>query len=635
MSQGQKEVIKFNQNWKLVIITILIGIIAILAIVLPLVLLDTISLPWDKDIVQGGVVFGRDVGWFFAISFWQTGLLFALLLIASVPVIFLLAKGQWGKPLICGAIFGLIIGVVTLMLYLYSSNYGYHQILNREHIFHINDQGEMIYGNYLLFSITGTDWTSASTSTWILQDDLSNITGDFFILIDNPYDSIAPVQSITIETSTGIITSVAGDLLDGTNINSVGIVSTAYTWEKEVGTWFSIITIFFTSALRFIVVPMIFTAILLVIIKDHSGTGQAKKFAASFGFYAFSALIGILIAMALTPLLGLVNPSFGGEHAREDYYQVSNIWLMIFGWVPSAIGDVLTGTAVIISVILVSLFFGFVLKMLGKKGRQEDIVIPTERFFTKFQTVIAEAIDWILVVIPLVIMTAIPKFFMGNAVDNFVALGTFLGAVYLGSFIAMFIQTQITILARRNSKGYIQNTKDYFKSYGETLMLGFTTQSTAGCLPKIIESNKEFGLDDSVSNMTTPMGSSMGLVTCGGMYPAMVAIMTAQTMDYDMNIGFWIILIVAGIVISYGTAGIPGTATVSTISLLSALGFTTAIYVPLISLEQLVDPMRTMANVNGVVATTTLVDRFTISKKQKNKEGIEKSKKETLKYKRK
>jgi L-cystine uptake protein TcyP (sodium:dicarboxylate symporter family) len=68
----------------------------------------------------------------------------------------------------------------------------------------------------------------------------------------------------------------------------------------------------------------------------------------------------------------------------------------------------------------------------------------------------------------LVILTALPKFFIGDAVSNFASLGLYLAAVYLGSLMVMALHSLIAV-AINKPKGmnypkavvfYVKNTKE-------------------------------------------------------------------------------------------------------------------------------------------------------------------------------
>jgi L-cystine uptake protein TcyP (sodium:dicarboxylate symporter family) len=79
-------------------------------------------------------------------------------------------------------------------------------------------------------------------------------------------------------------------------------------------------------------------------------------------------------------------------------------------------------------------------------------------------------------------------------------------------------------------------------------------------------------------------------------------------------------------IISLGIAGIPGTATVSTVTLLISMGLPTAAYAALVPMEQLVDPARTMANVNSALANAIIVDKVvSISDKRAKAKAAKKS----------
>jgi L-cystine uptake protein TcyP (sodium:dicarboxylate symporter family) len=78
----------------------------------------------------------------------------------------------------------------------------------------------------------------------------------------------------------------------------------------------------------------------------------------------------------------------------------------------------------------------------------------------------------------------------------------------------------------------------------------------------------------------------------------MVAILAAQIAGVDMNIQFFIMLVMVVAISSFGIAGVGGGATFAAISVLSIMGLDVTVAAILIGIEPLIDMARTALNIS-------------------------------------
>ncbi len=120
------------------------------------------------------------------------------------------------------------------------------------------------------------------------------------------------------------------------------------------------------------------------------------------------------------------------------------------------------------------------------------------------------------------------------------------------------------------------------------------------------------GVDSASANFSASFGVSIGQNGCAGVYPAMLATIIAPSVGIDVtSIGFILSLIAIVTVSSFGVAGVGGGATFAALIVLSSLNLPITIVGLVISVEPVIDMMRTMVNVNdsilaGVVSSRTI-----------------------------
>ena len=106
-----------------------------------------------------------------------------------------------------------------------------------------------------------------------------------------------------------------------------------------------------------------------------------------------------------------------------------------------------------------------------------------------------------------------------------------------------------------------------------------------------------------------PLGANMKMDGCGGIYPAISAIFTANYFGVHLTPAHYVIIALASILGSLATAGVPGVATVMLTVTLSAAGLPLEGLALLAAIDRILDMMRTCTNVTSQLLCATLVAR--------------------------
>ena len=94
-------------------------------------------------------------------------------------------------------------------------------------------------------------------------------------------------------------------------------------------------------------------------------------------------------------------------------------------------------------------------------------------------------------------------------------------------------------------------------------------------------------------------------------YPALCAVFIAQYTGTPLTPEQYLIVLIASVLGSFGTAGVPGTAVVMATVVLSAAGLPLEVIGYLYAIDRVLDMMRTMTNVTGQVLVPVLVAQET------------------------
>src|SRR5690606_19915216 len=151
---------------------------------------------------------------------------------------------------------------------------------------------------------------------------------------------------------------------------------------------------------------------------------------------------------------------------------------------------------------------------------------------------------------------------------------------------------------------------NFLRKFSPAMFLAFTTQSSYGTLPVTMESlTKRVGVSDKVTNFVGPLSANVGMNACGGIFPAVVAVLTANAYGIQFGIVEFILLLVITTISAIGIAGVPGIATIAAAVVLSSLGLPIDGIALIVAVDPLVDMGRTLINVIGGGVASTIVAR--------------------------
>lgn len=98
---------------------------------------------------------------------------------------------------------------------------------------------------------------------------------------------------------------------------------------------------------------------------------------------------------------------------------------------------------------------------------------------------------------------------------------------------------------------------------------------------------------------------------CGAIYPALCAVFISQYTGHPLSADQYFVVLIASVLGSFGTAGVPGTAVVMATVVLTAAGLPLETIGYLYAIDRVLDMMRTMTNVTGQMVVPVLVAKET------------------------
>lgn len=381
------------------------------------------------------------------------------------------------------------------------------------------------------------------------------------------------------------------------------------TWSSEVSSWFGLIGNGYMDLLKMLVIPLVFLSIVRVIM-NMRGDNLQSMMARTIGMLVGTTLIAASIGIALSHMFSL-GASMTVNQQNVSIREMNTIIETLRGMLPSNVIQAMA-EGNIIAVVIFAAFIGGAIRRLTKK--HYETIEPFIKWIEASYKIILSVAMTVIKLMPYAVVTMLANTISSRGIQILLSMVKFIGVLYLAIAFMFLVHMLIAWTQGVSPKRYIKDGM-------EPLLLAFTSRSSLGTLPVLIETvNKKFGIEEGVASFVGSLGSNMGMNGCAGLYAAMVTTVLAQILGMEINLSFCIMLLLVVAISSFGIAGLPGTATLAISVVISGMGM--GEYFPLIGAIIATDPIldmgRTFLNVSGTMASAITVGKSFERKEAKN-----------------
>lgn len=352
----------------------------------------------------------------------------------------------------------------------------------------------------------------------------------------------------------------------------------------------------YTRLIRLIVVPLVFVSIIRSF-TNFDNIGSLRKIGLKTVFWLLlltliGAIFGTFAANIFNLGEGLDLPS--GTNPNQPFKLVD----ALLNLVPV---NIFTHAAN--NDVLQIIFFGILISIaiIIEGSKHPERVEPFKKFIMSTSDIMNRVTKMIIRFTPYGVFGLVANAVARNNIEVLQKLGIYVLVIY-ATMIVFFIVIQmgfITVFGKLNPIQFI-------KKIWPALVVAFTTQSSLGTLPVTIKSLKHAGVDEKIANFSTPMGATMGMAACAGIFPAIVAVLTANVYNVELTFVSYIVIVVSSVIASIGIAGVPGIASVAATVVLASAGLPLEGLLLVLAIDPLVDMGRTAINVTGSAVAATL-----------------------------
>ena len=390
-----------------------------------------------------------------------------------------------------------------------------------------------------------------------------------------------------------------------------------WAFGPDAETWFGPLGDLYVTLIKMIAVPLVFFAVINAVASLSGQKSIAALAGRTFLWFAVTAALAVGVGLAfgwiLKPGIGVGVLQVASDYKPKD---VPGVLDMLLNLVPSNPFQALSGAATaktvdgmkvlvprdgtVLQVIFFAGLVGFAIVKLGEKvagmrklvGEASEIMIQVTRFVLEFT--------------PIGTFGLIAALVGGYGFEQLLPLFNFVVALYAACAFHIVVVYGGLLMAHG------LNPLKFFRGAAPGMQVAFVASSSFAALPVSLRSaTHNLGVDKDYAAFAVPLGATIKMDGCGAIYPALAAVFISQYAGIELSLSQYLIIALASVLGSFGTAGVPGTAVIMATVVLSAAGLPLETIGYLYAIDRVLDMMRTMTNVTGQMLVPVLVAKET------------------------
>ncbi|ABZ75808.1 sodium:dicarboxylate symporter [Shewanella halifaxensis HAW-EB4] len=352
----------------------------------------------------------------------------------------------------------------------------------------------------------------------------------------------------------------------------------------------------FISAIKMLVAPLIFCAIVVSITSLGSEVSLKRLSFKTLAMFMFTGTIASLIGLTIGSVIDMGGSmELVATEVRErnvpGFAQVLLDMIPVNPFASLAEGKVL-------QIIIFAALIGVAINKVGEKAE------PLKRTIEAGAEVMFQLTRMVLQLTPIGVFGLMAWVVGEYGLSTLLPLGKFIGAIYLAAFIhIIFVYGGLIKFAAKLSP------VQFFRKAIPAQIVAFTTASSFGTLPASTRCTESMGVSKRYGSFVLPLGATMNMDGCGGIYPAIAAIFIAQIYGIPLDMTDYMLIAVTATVASVGTAGVPGSAMVMLTVTLGVVGLPLEGIAFIAAVDRIIDMIRTATNVTGDMMTAVVIGK--------------------------
>lgn len=371
----------------------------------------------------------------------------------------------------------------------------------------------------------------------------------------------------------------------------------------------------FLDLLEMIVVPVVVFS-LLAGVRRLSPRQMGRVGGIVLGLYAVTTtvagIIGLTVANLLKPGQGVTFT--GGEAESAQPPSISDVLL---GVVPNNPVDALAN-ADLLSIIFFVIVFGIALAIARDRanegglrdGADGDVIRDGAETFFKLAETGMEAmfvLVWGVMEYGVIgVFALVASELAGKDIGAILALGSLVAVVFVGVLIHItvtYLGVIVGGLLGESPVSFLQGAKN-------AMVMAFSIRSSSATLPvTMTDAEERLRIDESVYGFSLPFGSTANM-DGAAIRQAVTVVFAANVVGQPLGLGDQIAILLVTVLISIGTAGVPGAGLIMLTIVLQQAGLPLTVVGFIAAVDPMLGRLATMNNVTGDLAVSTLAAKW-------------------------
>lgn len=363
----------------------------------------------------------------------------------------------------------------------------------------------------------------------------------------------------------------------------------------------------FLTLMQMIIIPLVLSSVVLGVLNSES-LELLKKIAIRLVPYfilttVVSILIGFTVAETLKP---------GTKIDRSQIKQNVNVQetLVISDETKPSIPDTLTSIlpknpafsiveGELFQVVVFALIIGVALLSISKEQAE-----PIINLLTATQHLSMVVVGWAMKLAPIAVFGLMSELLASVGSEVLFGIGSYILSVVLALLGILIVYMLVLALGAQQNPFKVLNTIRPLQ------LLAFSTSSSAAVMPLTLETaEKKLGVSNSVSRFVIPIGTTINMDGTAA-YQGVAACFIAQAYGLDLSLAQIALIVASATGASIGAPGTPGVGTAILASILKGIGIPAEGVLLVMSVDRILDMLRTVINVTGDITASLFFNRW-------------------------
>ena len=372
--------------------------------------------------------------------------------------------------------------------------------------------------------------------------------------------------------------------------------------EKAIGLFY-IVGQLFVKSMQIIIIPMVFTSIVIAMIRISDARKLGRIASKTIGYFLLTTVIAILVAA----VCGMLAYNTGVFKAVETNIEAatgqsgSNPLLFIINAVPNNYVAALSNNGGVLAIVVCAVAVG-----LGINSSKEKFQLITD-LCQQISDLVTIILTWIVnTFAPVAIFCLLTRTCAAYGVSylkpalSYILLTTVLLLGFLFIFYPLFVFVTTKL-----------SPSTFARKISKVALFGFSTSSSAATLPMNIETaENELGISEEIASFVLPLGMTINMDGTALMQ-VVATIFIAGVAGYSLHLPQLILIGLLAVIASVGTPAAPGAGAIILFTILSGVGFTNqvalSVYALILAINRPIEMLVTALNVTGDTACAMTV----------------------------